>query len=126
MAQKNVNLVQAEMVKSTTHPLMWMVLVNCDRIATKTQGGIHIPGSTRDLENAAQPTGIIIEVGPLAWHDALKKLPGMKVPKAGDRVFFGTYAGLVWDDPETENRFRLLNDTDILGFVDPIPKKEGA
>ena len=65
------------------------VLVRMDQMAPKTAGGIILPGSAVEAQNAASETGCIFATGPLA-----EAVAGGKI-EVGQRVYIEKYAGIV-------------------------------
>lgn len=90
------------------------VLVRVDEIEKKTAGGIVLPDAIADKHTEANIFGTIVAVGANAWKAFDDGEPWAKV---GDRVAFAKYGGFVIEDPDTKERFRLLNDEDISCVV---------
>jgi chaperonin GroES len=86
------------------------VLVKPEKKEEKTEGGIILAQSIREKEELAGIFGTVIAIGPNAWAAFDGGEPWAKV---GDRVVFSKYGGLVLEDPETKELYRLLNDDDI-------------
>ena len=78
------------------------------------EAGIHIPKELREmkLEQQAVVKGTVISIGPLAFHPPVGD--GTPWVKVGDRVYYAKYAGKDVVDPETEERFLLLMDEDLV------------
>lgn len=90
------------------------VLVKVEEGETITAGGIHIPQPIADKETEANIFGTIVALGITAWKDFSQGEPWAKV---GDRVAFAKYGGFVVKNPETNERFRLLNDEEIIAIL---------
>ena len=52
-------------------------------------------------------------VGDTAWKD----FGGRAWACVGDKVVIAKYGGFVIEDPETKERYRLLNDEDIVAVL---------
>ena len=78
--------------KSGIIPTGGHVLVLPDAVEEKTSGGIYLPETIRDKEQAAATSGIVVSIGSSAWKDLDDGSPWAKV---GDRVSYSRYAGVV-------------------------------
>ena len=59
--------------------------------------------------------GTVVAIGPTAWKAIDGHLPEWKPwAKLGDRVMFGRYAGMGFEDPDTSEEYFIINDDDIL------------
>jgi co-chaperonin GroES (HSP10) len=94
-------------------PCSYHVLVRPDSIQER-QGMIYLPQSTREREQYAQVFGTIVDIGPTAWKGFDDGKPWAKI---GDRVSYAKYGGVVLEDPETKEHFRLLLDKDIVAII---------
>lgn len=75
---------------------------------------VHRPGQMQKLEEAGTQTGVVLQVGPMAWKAFDGSQPDWKPwVKAGDHIVFARYAGKFVDDPETKERFMVINDEDV-------------
>ena len=93
---------------SGIHPKGWRILIKPLEIAEQSKGGIIIShGNTRDREEMANTTGEVIEVGDECNGWA----------KAGDRVVFAKYAGLLYLGKDGV-KYRVINDEDIVANLD--------
>lgn len=88
------------------------VLVKVDEIEERTKGGIILVDADKQTE--ANIFGTIVAVGLNAWKAFDDGDPWAKV---GDKVAFAKYGGFIIDDPDTKERFRLLNDEDITCVI---------
>jgi chaperonin GroES len=89
------------------------VLVLADTVEEKTAGGIILPESTRDKDQAAATSGTVISIGASAWADIDDGHPWASV---GDHVSYARYAGVVLKGKD-EVDYILLNDNDILAVL---------
>jgi co-chaperonin GroES (HSP10) len=101
-------------------PLLHRILVKPDLLEEKdetyrraTASGIVIPNlDERSREQAAIDTGKVVSIGSTAFKDF-----GTDSPIAtGDYVVYAKYGGKAVTDPETSEKFILLNDEDVLGL----------
>ena len=90
------------------------VLVKVEDAETVTKGGIIVAQSIADRNTEAGIFGTVVAVGETAWK-AFDD--GDAWAKVGDRVAFAKYGGFVIEDPESKEKFRLLNDEDICCVV---------
>lgn len=86
------------------------VLVLPDKVKEKTIGGIILPETIRDKEQAAATSGVIISIGSSAWKDLDDGTPWAEV---GDRVSYARYAGVAMTGNDNVD-YVLINDNDIL------------
>lgn len=85
------------------------VLIKPKDLERKSKGGILIEYA--DMEKAhkmATQEGEIVDIGPEAYSEY--KEPWVKV---GDRVIFAQYAGKFIEDPDTEDKYIVINDIDV-------------
>ena len=66
-------------------------------------------------KKATMTTGVIMDIGPLAWADYNKNME-KNIPwaKVGDHVMYSRYGGKRIEDPETLEEVILLDDGDVL------------
>lgn len=72
---------------------------------------LHVPDSVKEKETGAAVVGVIVDIGASAfpeWEDA---------PKAGDRILFKRYAGLLHKGSDGIE-YRVMNDEDIAAILD--------
>ena len=91
------------------------VLVKVQEAETVTAAGIIIPDAISERQAEANVFGEIVAVGPTAWRAFDDGQPWAKV---GDLVAFAKYGGFVIEDPDTKERFILLNDEDITAVIE--------
>lgn len=90
------------------------VLVKVEEAEEVTAGGIIVPKTVADRNTEANIFGIVVAVGVNAW----KAFDGGEPwAAAGDRVAFAKYGGFIIEDPDTKEKFRLLNDEDITAVI---------
>jgi co-chaperonin GroES (HSP10) len=75
---------------------------------------VHLPNDLEKREEAGTQVGTVIQVGPTAWRAFDGNDPSWKPwCKAGDRIIFAKYAGKWIEDPETKEKFFVINDEDV-------------
>jgi len=99
--------------KSGIIPTGGHVLVLPDKVKEKTSGGIFVPVTVRDKEQAAATSGRIISIGLSAWKDIDNGEPWAMV---GERVSYARYAGVVMQGNDDVD-YVLINDNDILAIL---------
>lgn len=110
---------KAEPIRNTSgiHPFEFKVLVIPDEFQNVSKGGIIIPDTTVDMEKRAVFRGILVDMSPTAF--SYEKWPeGTRIPKQGDRVLFGKYAGTSITSRVDGKEYRVLNDKDIIAILD--------
>lgn len=75
--------------------------------------GFELVHTDEKISEAAVQIGTVISIGETAWECFGPNFTGKPWAKVGDSVFFPRYAGAVVEDPETGEKFVLLNDKDI-------------
>lgn len=94
------------------------VIVLPDQIKTETESGIITMTDTEaEREQMAQTHGVVVDIGPIAWHDEVDK-DGNVIPrcKVGDKVVMMAYAGMIRKGPDGTS-YRLIRDTDVIGVI---------
>jgi len=98
-------------------PMGWKILIQPNQIKQQTKGGILLPTQAKDNEAYLTAHGQVAGVGELAYRDRNTgdRWKQSVIPKAGDRVTYGKYAGqkLVISGV----RFLLLNDDEITSIL---------
>lgn len=80
--------------------------------ASAKAAGIELAPKEANLERTGIDTGIILQIGPVAFVDRGGAENWCKV---GDRVSYARHGGKVVKDPTDENnKFLVLNDEDIV------------
>jgi chaperonin GroES len=101
---------------SGIHPFEFKVLVKPDEFQRITKGGIIIPDPVVDMEKRAVYRGTLIDLSPTAF--SYETWPeGTVLPKPGDKVLFGKYAGTTVKGKDGEE-YRVLNDKDVIALLD--------
>lgn len=82
----------------------------------KSAGGIYIPESEVQKDRAAAIHGTLFKMGPLAFTQMGGKpcTPEQAGIKLGMKVMISKYGGAFLDDPETGERYIVLNDEDVI------------
>jgi co-chaperonin GroES (HSP10) len=76
-------------------------------------GSVFVPAWVRDNKAFEIIKGTIVDVGPKAWKAFDDGRPWAKI---GDRVMFAKYGGSIIEDEETHEKYRLMNDEDVVGI----------
>jgi co-chaperonin GroES (HSP10) len=96
---------------SGIQPVELKVLVYPDPIDEKV-GSIYMPETVRDKESRAQVEATLIAVGGHAFDDWKKP-----IPKPGERVYMGKYAGIKDITGVDGKVYNLIRDNDILAII---------
>lgn len=99
------------------------VMVKLDPVEEKTSGGIFLPPSAKDKEEAKNDEGTLVGIAAHAFSYAEWPSEEHK-PKYGDRVLFARYAGTVWE--QGGHKYRILKDKEIIGVIDQQPALAAA
>lgn len=78
-----------------------------------TKGGIMLPDVVANKEKMACDAGVVLDMG----EDAFAEYADKRV-KVGSVVLFAKYAGAIV--PGTEDRERIINDTDIYSIAEVV------
>jgi len=89
------------------------VLVKIDAVEEKTAGGIIITKTSAEKQEEAGIFGTIVAIGETAWKD----FGGRNWASVGDRVMIAKYGGFIAQEPDTADKFRILNDEDIIAVL---------
>lgn len=73
----------------------------------------QVINSNKKREDASVDRGVVLSIGPTAWHD-FNSEPWCKV---GDEIIFAKFAGKVVEDPETNEDVFILNDEDVVAVL---------
>lgn len=99
------------------------VLVKPDEVEHVSAGGIHLVLDEVQAR-ASQQVGTIIKVGPMSWRAFDRNDPNWQPwAKVGDKVIYTKYGGKFVTDPDTKEKYVVLNDEDITVVIDP-PSEE--
>jgi co-chaperonin GroES (HSP10) len=106
-------------------PILHRILVKPDLIedvdpvyARAKKAGLVTEFMEKEREQAAVDTGVVVDMGETVFADFKASKDTVAV---GDRVVYAKYGGKAIKHPETEVRYVLLNDEDIIAIY-----KEGA
>lgn len=86
-------------------------------LAAKRAGIVFLEKSEQDLKREQQAVviGTVVAIGSTAFHEPVGD--GTPWVKIGDRVYYAKFAGKDIEDPETKEKFLLLNDEDLNCLV---------
>lgn len=76
---------------------------------------IAIPDSVLDKQRLEVTTGVLVGIGAQAWIGLGNSEPWAKI---GDHIIYSKYGGKLMEDPTSGETFVILNDKDLIGFVD--------
>lgn len=95
-------------------PAGWRILLKPVIIEEKTQGGIILPDSVKDVKDLATVVCQVVAMGSEAYSDVDRYGPEGWA-KEGDYVMIERFAGakFKWNNEE----YRILNDDEILGIT---------
>jgi chaperonin GroES len=96
-------------------PEGYHVIVRPEKVEEKTEGGIILPDTTRDMEQRGAIRGEIIAIGPSAKIQYNNIHGKNRRGQVGDRVLYARYGGFVVEEDGEE--LRILNDEDIIGLI---------
>jgi co-chaperonin GroES (HSP10) len=82
--------------------------------ASAQRAGIQLLETEKRKEQIAVSKGTVIQIGPTAYKDYQD---GVAWCAAGDLVAYARHGGMFIKDPETEEDFILLNDSDIVAIL---------
>jgi co-chaperonin GroES (HSP10) len=88
------------------------ILVRPPKVEEETKGGLILPDITKEREQRAQCTGIVVEIGPFA-----EEMPEMQDVKVGDNVFFAKYAGDAVKFLKHGVEYKVINARDVIGVL---------
>lgn len=78
-----------------------------------TRMNLHIVGKEKDREQAAVDRGVVVATGPSAFQEF-----GCDNPlKVGDEIIYARHSGKDVTDPETEEKFVIINDSDVVAII---------
>lgn len=99
------------MNKSGIQPVEYKVLIEPEAVEEKTAGGIILAPTTQEKDKMAQVRGVLVAVG----GNAFDEWSGL-IPKVGDKVYFGKYAGFIVNGAD-DKEYRLTNDKDVAAII---------
>ena len=92
-------------------PVEYKVLIKPEKVEDKTKGGLYLPDTTKERQQAAQTFGIFIAAGGNAFEEINPPLP-----QPGDRVCYAKYAGSTVKGVDGEE-YQIINDKDVAGII---------
>ena len=106
-------ITKAELEGKTFRATLNRVHVRMVKMDEMTKGGIALPPGVANKEKMACDAGTVLEMGADAYADYADNRI-----KVGSVVLFAKYAGAIV--PGTEDRERIINDTDVYGLADEV------
>jgi len=86
----------------------------------KTKGGIYVPQTVNDVNEARTNVGRIVRIGPAAYK--AERFNDWEIPNLGDYVTFGQYAGKIIEllVPSLGRfvKFRYIFDDEVTGIIE--------
>lgn len=92
----------------------YRVLVKGDDIEKTTESGLVLVYESEERERSGIQVGTVVGVGGTCWAGEAFTDPWCKV---GDRILFSKHSGRFIQDPDTEEEFLIMNDTDVLAVI---------
>jgi co-chaperonin GroES (HSP10) len=96
-------------------PVGYQLLIALPESKETTDGGVYMPDSSKQREEAAGITGMVLAIGPDAYKDETR-FPSGPYCKKGDWIVMQPYTGFRMVIHKTE--FRLINDDCVRAIVD--------
>ncbi len=75
--------------------------------------GFVVAGQEKEREQQAVDKGVVVQVGPAAFDDYKFDNP----LKVGDHIVFAKFAGKEVVDPETDEKFVVILDEDVVAVM---------
>lgn len=98
--------------ESGIRPIEDRILIRVHEVEEKTEGGILIPEKYRDRKEMQQMEAVVVELGPLVFHDYADD---EEIPiEAGDTIVMAKYAGLLYTGDD-KKAYRIVGLKDIVG-----------
>lgn len=98
-------------------PLGFCVLVKPDEPGDALKSNtIAIPDTVSDKWRIEADTGVLIAIGQTAWK-GIDGHDGSPWAQIGEHVVYAKYGGKVMTDPETKEKYILLQDKDVIGVL---------
>lgn len=83
-------------------------------IAAAKKAGLVLTDMASRMEQTAIDTGTVLAVGPTAWKAFDDGHPWASI---GDKVIYAKFGGKLVVDPDTKEKFLILNDEDCIGVI---------
>lgn len=96
-------------------PKGYKLLIAIPELEGKTEGGVYMPDSLKQMEETASIIGYVISVGSEAYADK-ERFPTGPWCEAGDFVIFRSYSGTRFKVHGKE--FRIINDDTVEAVVE--------
>ena len=89
------------------------ILVKPKPVEEKSKGGIILQRDNQRYQEATTE-GTVVALGPTAY---LKVDDGRPWVKVGDRISYGKYAGALIEDNDTQEKFVVIHDVDVVAIL---------
>ncbi len=93
------------------------LVVKPEEVEEVTAGGIILPGSVKDSEQRNTIKGVVVTVGAQCWKEFSDGTPWTSV---GDRIVFSKYSGVILEDEEDGQEYRIINDEDVTCVIERV------
>jgi co-chaperonin GroES (HSP10) len=93
----------------------YRLLVKAKAVETVTESGI-ILAIDEKLELSGQQFGTVVQIGHTCWCDENDN-PKRQWCSVGDEILFSKYAGRFVYDPEDNEEYLVINDTDVIAVI---------
>ena len=102
-------------------PCNYTVLVDCEKLEGKTDGGIVIPDTVLEKDQVAQVRAVIVAFGSQAFMESTtwSKEEGELLRTVGLEVFIARNSGIFCDHKsmaDGKDTYRIINDKDVLAY----------
>lgn len=82
--------------------------------------GFVVAGKEKEREQQAVDKGIVVAFGPSVFNDYSFDNP----LTVGDNIVFAKFAGKAVTDPETDEKFVIINDEDVVAILRGAKKND--
>ena len=96
-------------------PKGYKLLIAIPELEGKTEGGVYMPDSLTQMEEAASIIGYVVSAGKEAYSDT-ERFPNGAWCAAGDFIIFRSYSGTRFKVAGKE--FRIINDDTVEAVVE--------
>ena len=95
------------------------IMVRPPVVEETTKGGIVIPQITKEKEERASTTGVLVAAAAEAWK--CKEMTGVKI---GDNLFYARYSGDNVPFTYKGINYKVMNAPDVVGILDEEPDSQ--
>ena len=110
------NKIEDEVLKAKLpEPVGYKLLIAVPEMSEKTEGGVYVPDSRKQVEETASIIGYVLKVGSVAYSDPAR-FPDGPWCKVGDFIIFRSYSGTRFKVMGKE--VRIINDDTVEAVVE--------